>query len=166
MITSLGALNIETYTAHYKSEIGTIEVVGTKQGILSLSFVQGAENDTTDVHECLEPCLTQLDQYFCGKRKKFSIPLDIQGTDFQKQVWKALLDIPYGSTQTYGDIARKIGNRNAFRAVGNANNKNNIAIIIPCHRVIGRDGSLTGYASGLWRKEWLLAHEGKYLGSF
>ncbi len=149
------------YTAYYSSEIGTLEVAGTKQGISSLSFVQDMESDAADVHKCLEPCITQLDQYFHGTLNKFSLPLDMQGTDFQKQVWKALLDIPYGMTKSYGDIARKIGNRNASRAVGNANNKNKIAIIIPCHRVIGSDGSLTGYATGIWRKEWLLEHERK-----
>jgi len=149
------------YIAYYSSEIGTIKVAGTKQGISSLNFVQDMESDAADVHNCLESCLTQLDQYFHGKLNKFSLPLDMQGTDFQKQVWKALLDIPYGMTQSYGDIARKIGNKNAFRAVGNANNRNNIAIIIPCHRIIGRDGSLTGYAAGIWRKEWLLEHEQK-----
>ncbi len=154
------------YTAYYSSEIGTIEVIGTKQGISSLSFIQDAELNPADAHKCLEPCLTQLDQYFHGKLKKFSLSLDMQGTDFQKQVWKALLDISYGMTQSYGDIARTIGNKNAFRAVGNANNKNKIAIIIPCHRVVGSDGSLTGYAAGIWRKEWLLEHERKYLESF
>jgi len=160
-------LNImKAYTAYYKSEIGTLEVAGTKQGIYSLSFVQDTEHDTSDVHECLKPCFVQLDQYFHGTLKTFSLALDMQGTNFQKQVWQALLDIPYGMTRSYGDIARKIGNRNAFRAVGNANNKNKIAIIIPCHRVIGSDGSLTGYASGIWRKKWLLKHERNYSGWF
>ena len=153
----------EQYSAYYKSDIGTIEVSGSEQGISSLHFVDDKVPDTVDIHKCLEPCLLQLDQYFLGMLKTFSLPLDMQGTDFQKRVWNALSDIPYGGTFSYGDIARKIGNPNAFRALGKANNKNNIAIIIPCHRVIGSDGSMTGYASGVWRKEWLLEHEGKYL---
>ncbi len=154
------------YTAYYKSEIGIIEIIGTRLGISSLRFVQESERNGTHLHKCLEPCLSQLDQYFYGKLKTFSLPLDLQGTDFQKKVWGVLLNIPYGTTRSYGDIAKKIDHKNASRAVGNANNKNKIAIIIPCHRVIGSDGSLTGYASGLWRKEWLLAHERKYLESF
>ena len=148
-----------THTAYYGSEIGTIEIVGSRQGILSLNFVQEADALVTDSHPCLEPCLSQLDEYFHGRRKKFFLPLLTQGTPFQKKVWKALLAIPYGMHQSYGDIARKIGHKNAFRAVGNANHKNKIAIIIPCHRVIGSDGSLMGYASGIWRKKWLLEHE-------
>jgi methylated-DNA-[protein]-cysteine S-methyltransferase len=151
------------HTAHYNSEIGTIEIVGTGEGIVSLGFVDEPDRDAPDYHQCLEPCLDQLDEYFHGKRRVFNLSLFLQGTSFQKKVWKALLDIPYGTTQSYADIARKIDNPNAFRAVGNANNKNNIAIIIPCHRVIGSDGHLIGYASGLWRKEWLLAHESKNL---
>ena len=111
------------------------------------------------IPKCLKLCFTQLDEYFRGKRKVFSIPFQLHGTAFQKKVWHALLDIPYGLTKSYGDIAGKIGHKNAFRAVGNANNKNRIAIMIPCHRVIGMNGRLTGYAAGIWRKKWLLEHE-------
>jgi methylated-DNA-[protein]-cysteine S-methyltransferase len=152
------------YTAYYSSEIGTIEIVGTGQGILSVGFVEEPDSAIPDFHQCLEPCIHQLDEYFHGKLQIFTLPLLLLGTSFQKKVWNALIDIPYGTTQSYAEIAGKIDNQNAFRAVGNANNKNNIAIIIPCHRVIGSDGSLTGYADGIWRKEWLLEHESKYLG--
>ncbi len=104
----------------------------------------------------------QLEQYFQGTRQTYSIPLLAEGTEFQKKVWRALLDIPYGETRTYQEIARAIGNPNASRAVGMANHRNPIAILIPCHRVIGADGSLTGYAAGVWRKAYLLDLEKKY----
>jgi len=106
--------------------------------------------------------LTQLDEYFKGKRRKFSVKLDLRGTVFQKRVWQALLKIPFGGTASYQDIAEAVGNRKAVRAVGNANGANPVAIIVPCHRVIGSDGSLVGYGSGLWRKRWLLSHEQKH----
>jgi methylated-DNA-[protein]-cysteine S-methyltransferase len=147
------------YTAYYRSEIGTIEIVGTEQGIISVGFMEEPGRVMPDFHKCLEPCIHQLDDYFHGKLKIFTLPLLIRGTSFQKKVWNALIEIPYGATQSYAEMARKIGHRNAYRAVGNANNQNNIAIIIPCHRVIGSNGRLTGYAGGIWRKEWLLAHE-------
>lgn len=153
----------DRHQAYYASPIGMIEILGTTEGISSLAFVEGTGPSTKEIPACLAPCVNQLDDYFHGKLKRFSLPLHIQGTVFQKKVWAALLDIPYGTTHSYGEIAKKIGHNNAFRAVGNANNKNKIAIIIPCHRVIGSDGSLTGYATGIWRKEWLLAHEKKYL---
>jgi len=155
----------EQHKAYYTSEIGMIEVVGRSDGIMSVDFVEDAEADNISVHDCLKPCMTQLDEYFCGKRKTFLVSFQIQGTEFNKKVWRALMEIPYGTTQSYSDIAKAIGHKNAYRAVGNANRNNKIAIIIPCHRVIGSDGSLTGYACGIWRKEWLLAHERKYLDS-
>jgi methylated-DNA-[protein]-cysteine S-methyltransferase len=101
-----------------------------------------------------------MDEYFEGSRKEFQLPLAPEGTDFQKRVWSELLNIPYGATCSYLDVARALGDANAIRAVGAANGRNPISIIIPCHRVIGADGSLTGYGGGLWRKEWLLRHEG------
>lgn len=108
-------------------------------------------------------CIKQLDEYFSGERKIFHIDVILKGTEFQRKVWNALKDIPYGVTVSYAVIAEKIGNKKAVRAVGNANNKNPMSIIIPCHRVIGSDGSLTGYGGGLWRKKWLLEHEGAYM---
>jgi methylated-DNA-[protein]-cysteine S-methyltransferase len=102
----------------------------------------------------------QLEEYFAGKRREFDVPLRLSGTAFQQRVWQALTEIPYGETLSYGDLARRIGNPNASRAVGLANGRNPISILVPCHRVIGADGSLTGYGGGLERKQWLLAHEG------
>jgi len=153
-------MNHKTY---YSSPIGTIEITGTTAGILSIDFVEDPDTSGSETHPCLEPCVTQLHEYFLGRLKKFTVPLQIRGTVFQKKVWSALLQIPYGTTQSYAEIAGIIGHKKAFRAVGNANNRNNIAIIIPCHRVIGSDGSLTGYATGIWRKEWLLEHEKRFL---
>jgi methylated-DNA-[protein]-cysteine S-methyltransferase len=101
----------------------------------------------------------QLDEYFAGKRRDFDLPLHLQGTAFQRRVWQALTEIPYGATWSYGQQAKRIGNANASRAVGLANGRNPISIVVPCHRVIGADGSLTGYGGGVERKRWLLAHE-------
>lgn len=161
--------NNKIYKAFYNSPIGYIEIKGTKNGVLSVEFCDTA-CDTEDfvnisefTEEFPEPiimCIEQLDEYFKGERHKFSLNIIFaKGTDFQKKVWNALMEIPYGKTASYGQIARAIDNEKAARAVGNANNKNPISIIIPCHRVIGSDGSLVGYGGGLWRKEWLLEHE-------
>jgi len=156
----------DTYKAYYSSAIGVIEIRGSTSGIVSVDFVAEPVESALGTPAFFRPWIKQFHEYFQGKRNAFSLPLQVQGTEFEKKVWGALQEIPYGTTQSYGDIARKIGHEKAFRAVGNANNKNRIAIIIPCHRVIGSDGSLTGYASGLWRKEWLLDHEKKYASSF
>jgi methylated-DNA-[protein]-cysteine S-methyltransferase len=110
----------------------------------------------------LRECVAQLDEYFDRRRTSFDIPLDLNGTPFQRAVWRALLLIPYGSTWSYGKLASQIGRPNASRAVGGANHRNPVSIIVPCHRVIGGDGSLTGYGGGLWRKEWLLLHEANF----
>ena len=147
------------YKAYYKSPIGHIEIAGTKTGILSLDFVDEAFEDDSRISSCLKESIRQLDLYFKGKLKAFSVTLEPHGTEFQQRVWGQLRKIPFGETRSYGEIAALIGNSQANRAVGNANGKNNIAIMIPCHRVIGSDGSLTGYASGVWRKEWFLKHE-------
>jgi methylated-DNA-[protein]-cysteine S-methyltransferase len=104
--------------------------------------------------------MAQLDEYFEGKRKKFDLLLEPMGTDFQKKVWKHLVKVPFGKTASYLDVAMALGEMKATRAVGSANGRNPIVIIIPCHRVIGSNGSLTGYGGGMWRKEWLLKHEG------
>ena len=107
----------------------------------------------------MQSCFSQLDDYFEGNLKSFDLETDLQGTDFQLSVWKYLLSIPYGKTVSYLDIARYLKNPKTIRAVGKANGSNPVSIIVPCHRVIGRDGSLTGYAGGIWRKKWLLDHE-------
>lgn len=108
----------------------------------------------------------QLSEYFAGSRREFDVPLRLQGTEFQTRVWHELLDIPYGVTYSYGQLAKRLGNPNAPRAVGFANGRNPISIIVPCHRVIGADGSLTGYGGGIEHKRWLLEHEGALSRSF
>ena len=150
---------MQTVTAIYKSEIGPLEVIGQQNGILTITFVEDESGTGRFLPACIKECLRQLDEYFKGKRKKFSVPLLLDGTDFQKAVWRQLQRIPFGQTASYGDVARAISSPQAFRAVGNANNKNRIPLIIPCHRVIGSDGKLVGFGSGIWRKEWLLDHE-------
>lgn len=149
----------EVFKAYYQSPIGAMEITGSESGVTEISFVDGVQ--TMDhVPTQLFDCVRQLDEYFAGKRKVFSLKLDLRGTDFQKRVWNELLKIPFGKTHSYLDIAVALGDRKALRAVGRANGQNPIALVVPCHRVIGSDGSLTGYGGGLWRKEWLLHFEG------
>lgn len=150
--------------AYYNSPIGIIEIKGTEEGILSILFEEEIENneETAYVSEVVKDCLKQLDEYFNGKLKEFNVNYIFEGTDFQKKVWNALTSIPFGRTASYKDIAEAVGSPKAVRAVGSTNSKNLVSIIVPCHRVIGVNGKLTGYAGGLWRKEWLLNHEKKY----
>ncbi len=159
---------MKEYKAYYQSEIGLLEIVGTEECIRSVDFIEAEEKDKSqaqvDIPPPLAACLTQLDEYFRGERQVFSLNLDPVGTEFQKAVWRQLLTIPYGQTVSYLDIARSIGNEKAIRAVGAANGQNKIVIIIPCHRVVGRNGQLTGYGGGLWRKAWLLNHEKRFSG--
>ena len=150
-------------TTYYKSPIGTAEIVGDKNGIQSISVLD--ENFSTrfevtkDISECMQDCVTQLDEYFKGDRTEFNLKLNPKGTSFQQSVWNELNNIPFGKTRTYLEQTKQIGDPKAIRAVASANGKNPIWIVIPCHRVIGSDGSLTGYAGGIWRKKWLLNHE-------
>jgi|TARA_B100001964_G_C13774747_1_gene397542 methylated-DNA-[protein]-cysteine S-methyltransferase len=153
---------METYKTYYKSPLGPIEIVGAQDNILSLGFVEDMLQGDAELPFCLKACLKQIDEYFKWKRKEFLLNLEPLGTDFQKRVWQQLRKISFGETASYGDIAKAIDNPNASRAVGNANRINPICIITPCHRIIGSDGSLTGYGGGLWRKEWLLKHESGY----
>jgi methylated-DNA-[protein]-cysteine S-methyltransferase len=143
----------------YESPIGWIEVKGSEIGISSLIFVDQPREDC-ELCSCVEACIHQISEYFRGIRYTFDLPLVLQGTSFQRQVWEQLLGIPYGKTRSYHEVARAIDRPRAMRAVGAANARNPISIIVPCHRVIGSDGSLTGYGGGIWRKEWLLKHEG------
>jgi methylated-DNA-[protein]-cysteine S-methyltransferase len=145
---------------YFLAPIGLLEISGSEKGITSVSFVANVDN-VIENPPCLRECVSQLNDYFNGKRKSFNLKLDVEGTEFQKKVWNELLKIPYGKTVSYNDIAKKLGDKEAVRAVGNANGKNPVAIIIPCHRVIGSDGKLVGYAGGLWRKKWLLNFEHK-----
>jgi methylated-DNA-[protein]-cysteine S-methyltransferase len=148
------------YKGYYKSPIGIIEITSDEDSIIQLGFIDNEkEAEAADAPVILKTAVKQLEEYFLGKRKSFELKLNTTGTEFQKKVWNKLIEIPYAETACYGEIAAALGNNKASRAVGGANNKNKIAIIIPCHRIIGADGSLTGYAGGLWRKEWLLKHE-------
>jgi methylated-DNA-[protein]-cysteine S-methyltransferase len=146
-------------TAYYKTPIGTARIIGDMNGISSVTVI----DDNTDASEIiptfLQPCVQQLNEYFAGTRKQFDLKLNPSGTDFQKRVWNELLNVSHGKTRSYLEQSKKLGDAKAIRAVASANGKNPIWIIIPCHRIIGSDGSLTGYASGLWRKKWLLEHE-------
>lgn len=155
---------MEVFKAYYPSPIGPVEISGTRKGILSIGFVKKRLPNDQDLPECVKEGIRQLEEYFKGERKRFSLKLLPQGTPFQKLVWQQLRKIPYGNLVSYGDVARAIGKPKAFRAVGGANNKNPIGIVVPCHRVIGSDGKMVGYGSGIWRKEWLLEHEKKSLG--
>ncbi len=146
-------------TAYYKTPIGTAKIVGDDKGINSISIIDEAQETSKEIPISLQECVQQLDAYFKGSRKKFNLKLNPQGTDFQKRVWNALLNVPFGKTRSYLEQTKKIGDVKAIRAVASANGKNPIWIVIPCHRIIGSDGSLTGYAGGIWRKKWLLEHE-------
>lgn len=149
----------EEYRAYYRSPIDWIRITGTEEGITSLHFVEEEEANAGEIPAGLQECLRQLDEYFQGQRRTFSLKLLPRGTEFQQRVWTQLLKVPYGSTASYRDIALALGDADAVRAVGSANGKNPIAIIIPCHRIIGSGGKLIGYGGGVWRKEWLLRHE-------
>lgn len=141
--------------------IGFIQIKSTQQCISSIKFVEAKQNSDNDSPE-LNKAKTQIIDYLRGKRKHFDFPICFNGTNFQKKVWTALQSIPYGVTVRYCDIAKSIGHPKAMRAVGAANRSNPIGIVIPCHRVIGKNGTLTGYAGGLRRKAWLLDLEQKH----
>ncbi len=146
-------------TAYYKTPIGTAKIVGNENGINAVSVIEDEIKTSEVIPKYLQNCVQQLNEYFNGTRTTFDLKLNPQGTDFQQRVWNELLNVPFGKTRTYLEQSKKIGDVKAIRAVASANGKNPIWIIIPCHRIIGSDGSLTGYAGGLWRKKWLLEHE-------
>lgn len=156
---------MKKYKVDYKSPIGVIEIEGSDSAIYGINF---AERDEVlhipqqDTPQVLIECAKQLQEYFIGERHDFSFPYVFEGTDFQQAVWQALPTVGYGETASYKDIAMAINNEKAVRAVGSANGKNNISIVVPCHRIIGSNGTLTGYGGGMWRKEWLLQHEKSY----
>ncbi|MEK5549998.1 MULTISPECIES: methylated-DNA--[protein]-cysteine S-methyltransferase [Paenibacillus] len=157
----------ELYVMKYVSPIGEIEIQGTNEAVYSIMFSNRNELLTRAIEEIpiqvLAECAIQLDEYFKGERFEFTFPYAFEGTDFQQKVWNALVSVGYGKTTAYKDIALAIGNEKAIRAVGSANGKNKLSIVIPCHRIIGSNQKLTGYAGGLWRKEWLLQHEKRCL---
>ncbi|MBD1396930.1 methylated-DNA--[protein]-cysteine S-methyltransferase [Pontibacter sp. JH31] len=153
---------ITTHTTALETPLGWLRISGTDQGITEVKFCEESEERVAATHipDCLRACVQQLEEYFAGSRKDFDLMLCPVGTAFQNQVWQQLQRIPYGKTESYLSVARAVSGEKAIRAVGAANGRNPICIIVPCHRVIGSDGSLTGYAGGLWRKEWLLRYEG------
>ena len=153
---------MEIYFSNFNSPIGNIEIIASKYAVQALLFSEIKNVPSVQLPTIMFDCIQQFEEYFSGKRKIFSVNTEQKGTDFQKLIWKKLEDIPYGKTVSYLDIAKKAGDEKSVRAVGNANGKNKIPIIIPCHRVIGTNDSLIGYSGGLWRKQWLLDHEKKY----
>ena len=152
--------------AYYSSPIGTIEVQETDSIITAIHFVEQTDDSSVSTASATTAeAIQQLDEYFNGKRTGFDFSYKGQGTLFQQKVWTELENISYGKTATYKDIAAALQDEKLVRAVGNANGKNPLAIVVPCHRIIGTGGKLTGYAGGLWRKQWLLEHEQKNSGS-
>ncbi len=147
------------YTDYIDTPLGLMEFKASELGITQLIFC-GDVKQTVKPNQITDNCKQQLSEYFAGSRKVFDLPLDQHGTDFQQSIWHCLCQIPFGQTLSYLDIANKINNPKSVRAVGGANGRNPISIIVPCHRVIGSSGTLTGYAGGIERKLWLLKHEG------
>jgi methylated-DNA-[protein]-cysteine S-methyltransferase len=145
--------------SYYKSPIGNILIEVSDNGISRLIFTDYIEDKNNTSNEMASQCILQLEEYFNHKREIFDIELDLKGTEFQKRVWNELLKIPFGKKISYKELSLKLGDIMAIRAVAAANGANPVSIIVPCHRVIGSDGSLTGYAGGLWRKQWLQEFE-------
>jgi len=141
-----------------------LKISGTENYISEVSFydkVEKAEGKKKNLPPLIIQCVEQLIQYFQGARRQFDLPIHQPGTKFQQGVWNEIITVPFGRTISYFELARKTGDTKAIRAVGSANGKNNVAVIIPCHRVIGANRELVGYAGGIWRKKWLLEHEAK-----
>lgn len=154
----------EAYTTYYHSPVGLLKISGTDDYISEVSFhdtTQKTEGKKKHFPPLMIQCVEQLIQYFQGELRLFELPIHQPGTAFQQEVWSELMQIPFGKTISYLELARRTGDTKATRAVANANGKNNVAIIVPCHRVIGANKELVGYAGGLWRKKWLLEHEAK-----
>jgi methylated-DNA-[protein]-cysteine S-methyltransferase len=147
-------------TAYINSPLGITKIVGDENGVSVISVSDIGTNEvSTAIPEVLKEAVSQLEEYFDKKRTHFDFKLNPKGTEFQQKVWKSLLEIPYGKTISYMDQTKKLGDVKAIRAVASANGKNPLWIVVPCHRVIGTNGSLTGYAGGLSRKKWLIEHE-------
>ncbi|MEP3372768.1 MAG: methylated-DNA--[protein]-cysteine S-methyltransferase [Maribacter dokdonensis] len=145
--------------AYIKTPLGVAKIVGDAEGVSAITVLNSDEPLTDVIPESLEDAVYQLNEYFEGARTEFNLTLNPVGTEFQKKVWVALQNIPYGKSKSYLELAKALGDPNATRAAASANARNPLWIVVPCHRVIGTDGSLTGYAGGLHRKQWLLNHE-------
>ena len=151
--------------AFHKTPIGFVRIRADENAIISISIRDEACVETPVDSAIINQGIQQLDEYFDGSRTEFDLPLNQAGTDFQKQVWKQLMTINYGKTISYGQQSQQMQSPLAIRAIAAANGKNGLWIVVPCHRVIGSNGSLTGYAGGLWRKQWLLDHEARVMGT-
>ncbi|WP_306439231.1 methylated-DNA--[protein]-cysteine S-methyltransferase [Larkinella sp. C7] len=147
------------YTTTIHTPVGLAVISGNEDGIASVRCSNDPVADSAFVPAILYKCARQLEEYFLNRRRSFDLPLRPQGTPFQRSVWQMLAEVPYGKTMSYMELTRRLGDEKAIRAVAAANGKNPIWIIIPCHRIIGSNGDLTGYAGGLGRKKWLLEHE-------
>ena len=160
-----------TTTVVFESPLGLVRITGDDAGVSIISCTDIPENNVVETQSedqlsgPVSVAVQQLQEYFAGTRQTFDFPLNLVGTTFQQTVWKALLDVPFGTSLSYLALTRRIGDEKAIRAVAAANGRNPLWIVVPCHRIIGSDGSLTGYAGGLWRKQWLLEHEGVFARS-
>lgn len=153
------------YITYLPTPIGQLKITADENAVNSILFVfNNTKMEKENINSIVAQCKNELAEYFSGKRKEFDVPIRQAGTEFQQKVWNELLKIPYGETVSYEDIAVALGDKKSVRVVGSSNGKNQISIIVPCHRVIGKDGSLTGYAGGMWRKKWLLNHEKEFSG--
>ena len=152
------------YHSYIASPVGPIEISGDDDFVSTVTFVNEVKSDTELLPRVIRECKQQLEEYFAGTRKEFSLKLSQAGTDFQRQVWTELCNIPFGKTISYLQLAKNLGDAKSIRAVGTANGRNNLAIIVPCHRVIGSNGTLVGYAGGLDKKKWLLDFEASMTG--
>ena len=150
---------IAQYIQYYPSPIGILKIEATDSGIVAVNFVS-SQDEAESVNSITQDCQQQLQEYFSGERKVFNLPLRPKGTDFQQRVWAELQNIPFGKVASYLEMAKRLGDEKVIRAAAAANGKNPVAIIIPCHRVIGANGDLVGYAGGLDKKKLLLQHEG------
>lgn len=159
-------------TTYFDSPLGIVRITGDELGV---SFISCTDIPLNEQRVAIRPddeladpvrhALEQLTEYFAGTRRTFDFPLSPVGTTFQQAVWRALLTVPFGTTLSYLSLSRQLGDEKAIRAVAAANGRNPLWIVVPCHRIIGTNGSLTGYAGGLWRKQWLLEHEGALPGA-
>ena len=155
-------MNTLSYT-YYKSPLGLLKIAGTDNYVSEIGFIDNEDEivPATQPTELLNQCVEQLIEYFNGKRRAFELPVHQNGTQFQEKVWGELLNINFGKTINYMDLAKRLGNPKTIRAAASSNGKNHVCIVVPCHRVIGTNMTLVGYAGGLWRKKWLLEHENK-----
>lgn len=153
----------DLFTVYIDSPTGPMEIISGPDKVTSINFIKNKQENTPGQQPaCLQQCMLQLDEYFAGKRLHFDFPYEQPGTPFQQKVWKELEKIPCGTLITYTEQTRRLGDMKAIRAVASANGKNKLAIVVPCHRVLGSNGKLTGYAGGLDKKRWLIDHERQF----